>query len=385
MRVVPARAGVIRGPATGLTSMRCRPRASGGHPPGIVIPDGASASSPRERGSSPARQAVVARMGVVPARAGVIRATTRRRPRPTSRPRASGGHPANGGTGRAITKSSPRERGSSPPRGGSAGSGHVVPARAGVILPRGTPARRGRSRPRASGGHPRAATTGPANIMSSPRERGSSVVRPHAAGGRGVVPARAGVIRCGRMGPPRFVRRPRASGGHPQSAAHGSGSRRSSPRERGSSVPPHPDVCDLIVVPARAGVIRPRASPRPMTRSRPRASGGHPSSRNPCTPRPESSPRERGSSATHPCLARAGRVVPARAGVIRWLGRATRPPSCRPRASGGHPSPGGIAFGHMDVVPARAGVIRGGPCPGCPSIRRPRASGGHPTIRVRSR
>ena len=235
MRVVPARAGVIRGPATGLTSMRCRPRASGGHPPGIVIPDGASASSPRERGSSPARQAVVARMGVVPARAGVIRATTRRRPRPTSRPRASGGHPANGGTGRAITKSSPRERGSSPPRGGSAGSGHVVPARAGVILPRGTPARRGRSRPRASGGHPRAATTGPANIMSSPRERGSSAAAGWVPRDSFVVPARAGVIRSRRHMGRVLGGRPRASGGHPFRRIPMSATSSSSPRERGSS------------------------------------------------------------------------------------------------------------------------------------------------------
>ncbi len=91
--------------------------------------------------------------------------------------------------------SSPRERGSSADPAPAETVEAVVPARAGVIrLPRNCSHGR-RGRPRASGGHP-SIREGPSSVReSSPRERGSS-----AGGGalgefRGVVPARAGVIR----------------------------------------------------------------------------------------------------------------------------------------------------------------------------------------------
>ena len=195
-RVVPARAGVI--PAAGPvgTVMESRPRASGGHPFRKTESEAVWWSSPRERGSSRAPATLPASWVVVPARAGVIRSSSRAARSSTRRPRASGGHPDELRTLRDELA--------------------VVPARAGVIrwLPHRAP--EDRRRPRASGGHPALGVQDPAAGGSSPRERGSSRASPGAGGRRGVVPARAGVIRS--RPPTRWPgsRRPRASGGHPE-------------------------------------------------------------------------------------------------------------------------------------------------------------------------
>ncbi len=173
--VVPARAGVIPHPCPTVRAIEGRPRASGGHP--------RRASSPRERGSS--RQPVVVPVPahVVPARAGVIRDTEMVLGTIRCRPRASGGHPTyRKKSGKGIP-SSPRERGSSPMTAPFIGRGGVVPARAGVIRRGAAPAGSWRGRPRASGGHPARRTRNVRNMSSSPRERGSSV-RPGPVGGR---------------------------------------------------------------------------------------------------------------------------------------------------------------------------------------------------------
>ena len=234
-------------------------------------------------------------------------------------------------------RSSPRERGSSPPDDDDPVPCAVVPARAGVIPL--LPSTQGVSscRPRASGGHPWWTCSARRLPWSSPRERGSSRSTPTATSASVVVPARAGVIRISSVRVCSPDSRPRASGGHPGSAAGGRPRRWSSPRERGSSPPIDRVLEQVHVVPARAGVIlTPCHAPR-MRICRPRASGGHPMRRRPSFMSIASSPRERGSSALYEQAWPTPRVVPARAGVIRWP-----PPSCseasrRPRASGGHP------------------------------------------------
>ena len=150
--VVPARAGVIHeflDPAQWLDS---RPRASGGHPPSWPSPESRRWSSPRERGSS-ADPAIPAKLDeVVPARAGVIRSPGRRGQAESSRPRASGGHPKSLRRTQDENASSPRERGSSGEYRWPYSALGVVPARAGVIrLPSLPPHPRLRSSPRERG------------------------------------------------------------------------------------------------------------------------------------------------------------------------------------------------------------------------------------------
>ncbi len=213
-----------------------------------------------------------------------------------------------------------------------------------------------------------------------------------------VVPARAGVIPGGHGRTPESEGRPRASGGHPASTRSSSSTPASSPRERGSSGQEVRGGGVVNVVPARAGVIPNHMSCAARTRSRPRASGGHPVSAYSSGPMVLSSPRERGSSCFRAEAAAGGAVVPARAGVIHPMPGQYAGPSRRPRASGGHPamyarsrrkeasSPrergsSGLLpqqFEVVVVVPARAGVIHTGTSYVGWSASRPRASGGHP-------
>ncbi len=295
--------------------------------------------------------------------------------------------------------SSPRERGSSRPPPDWVGAVSVVPARAGVIHAPESSSASSSCRPRASGGHPATRRWPSGSARSSPRERGSSPFGNHLGTIREVVPARAGVIRACPCRSTSTRRRPRASGGHPVAYIVYAVGAVSSPRERGSSHDGHLFAAHRRVVPARAGVIRSTGSLSRSGCSRPRASGGHPSTTRTTATTAPSSPRERGSSGVGVRPVRARQVVPARAGVIRTPPPPTTSSASRPRASGGHPMPtrarkmptassprergsSGLPrqrVGLVDVVPARAGVIPvGHHGPGAPR-RRPRASGGHPT------
>ncbi len=172
--VVPARAGVIPAGRSTVTGTSSRPRASGGHPRYGSASADVDMSSPRERGSSGLTRTQGARWGVVPARAGVILISCAAGSRKAGRPRASGGHPPGSTRTRRRSLSSPRERGSSSLAFQSGARMGVVPARAGVIRVDCGVGGGDRCRPRASGGHPTACPGDLSITLSSPRERGSS-------------------------------------------------------------------------------------------------------------------------------------------------------------------------------------------------------------------
>ncbi len=253
--VVPARAGVIPCRPSRRTRPRRRPRASGGHPSVVVTLDGQITSSPRERGSSGAVAAGLGRQRVVPARAGVIPLPASASTSTSCRPRASGGHPRRHGDGGYALQSSPRERGSSRLGARRLRLDRVVPARAGVIASIPSRCASSMCRPRASGGHPAAMIAAVRMVKSSPRERGSSGPAASARTCGPVVPARAGVIRGRSPSWTTLPRRPRASGGHPTRVVALGVVLMSSPRERGSSVLLRRRRREEVVVPARAGVI----------------------------------------------------------------------------------------------------------------------------------
>ena len=237
-----------------------------------------------------------------------------------------------------AARSSPRERGSSECWCDKIPAPSVVPARAGVIPARAVRAAWSVRRPRASGGHPDPEAVAFAIMASSPRERGSSDRHGDRRSHRHVVPARAGVIRSSPQRTSRRPCRPRASGGHPRPPRLSRRSATSSPRERGSSGHHCPRPRWGVVVPARAGVI-PRTWCWPSSsRRRPRASGGHPADMDRDAAIAWSSPRERGSSRRLNKSLLPKPVVPARAGVIRGPRKRGLSWVSRPRASGGHPS-----------------------------------------------
>ena len=181
----------------------------------------------------------------------------------------------------------------------------------------------------------------------------------------GVVPARAGVIPDIATALVVNASRPRASGGHPVNSATSVTLSASSPRERGSSRPGVRSVHGAAVVPARAGVIPSSTSSSPPPTCRPRASGGHPSPSVASSTSPPSSPRERGSSVADRAQQPAQGVVPARAGVIRPPSWRPRRPLGRPRASGGHPVPG-----ENLTIPAWSSPRERGSSSGRPSLPR---------------
>ena len=256
----------------------------------------------------------------------------------------------------------------------------VGPARAGVVL--------------------HVALPGSTPGLSAPRVRGWSSSPNASLASRSVGPARAGVVLGCTYRNNAPTSRPRACGGGPTWYWSSSDTTMSAPRVRGWSVARVDDAGELVVGPARAGVVLPPGARNAPTRRRPRACGGGPTLRGFFQRRGSSAPRVRGWSAAVRSARLPRRVGPARAGVVRGCPFSSTSPPSRPRACGGGPKvdayaaltlasaprvrgwSGAAAQGpHGGLVgPARAGVVPG--VSACPTrvTRRPRACGGGPDI-----
>ena len=315
---------------------------------------------------------------VVPAPAGGSGCWTCSAARVARRPRARGGGPLEASFGETAKLSSPRPPGWSARRLPAPLSRIVVPAPAGVV--------RRWTRSRSSG------------PTSSPRPRGWSGFHPVPPGRYRVVPAPAGVVpgseRCWCPG----YGRPRARGGGPSARSLPVFGVRSSPRPRGWSIRGRHELHEQRVVPAPAGVVRRRTSPRRTCSSRPRARGGGPAAAAEQEAKAPSSPRPRGWSDLVPQRVAGQRVVPAPAGVVRCIPPRRQPCSSRPRARGGgpltrharrtyrpsSPRPRGwsgrvpVRAGPQPVIPAPAAVVRLLRAGRTHSTGRPRARGGGP-------
>ncbi len=254
--VVPARAGVFRTIEVPRHHLRRRPRTSGGLPLPWCRSPGRHRSSPHERGSSVRARAPCLDQLVVPARAGVFPTRTPRARRSAGRPRTSGGLPFDPAERGTCHGSSPHERGSSGAIGRPNLAEAVVPARAGVFPTRRWAAERCARRPRTSGGLPNVMFDVLTGQPSSPHERGSSYVRAPRGRREVVVPARAGVFLAIWLLTHAWRGRPRTSGGLPPTADWNAVPVVSSPHERGSSMVPRHSSAGSAVVPARAGVFR---------------------------------------------------------------------------------------------------------------------------------
>ncbi len=226
--VLPARAGMV--PARGLRRPRPgrAPRASGDGPVASALGGAAHECSPRERGWSLARVLDGAQGRVLPARAGMVPGPARSPPGPRCAPRASGDgprHPAHrrrwpgapraSGDGpagweapRPPTVCSPRERGWSPRPARTSSVSEVLPARAGMVPDDRYPARAVVGAPRASGDGPYEVDRQAAAVSCSPREQGWSRLPDDARSPPGLLPAHAGPFHLA-------TARPRANGRAP--------------------------------------------------------------------------------------------------------------------------------------------------------------------------
>ena len=193
--VLPAQAGVFRHRGAHRHG-RCRPpRAGGGLPAAFLALTAPTKSSPRRRGSSVVGILGHLAVVVLPAQAGVFRGLLGRLRGPDRPPRAGGGLPAISCRFWASLKSSPRRRGSSLDPAVLADAPVVLPAQAGVFRASRTAWSWVTGPPRAGGGLPGSLTTWTRWPQSSPRRRGSSAGRGRGAVAAQVLPAQAGVFR----------------------------------------------------------------------------------------------------------------------------------------------------------------------------------------------
>ena len=211
--------------------------------------------------------------------------------------------------------------------------------------------------PRTRGGGPHLAIHHSGEFTLSPHARGWTVELRHSATAGSIVPARAGVDRKCRGIHPSTRNCPRTRGGGPTIAVCQDGKNQLSPHARGWTADGRDGGDIHAIVPARAGVDRPRSYSPGEWPDCPRTRGGGPTTGVTGLDGATLSPHARGWTAGHVQFGDFGPIVPARAGVDR---------QCTHGADG------------VRIVPARAGVDR--------SVRRwlrwetdcPRTRGGGP-------
>ena len=240
---------------------------------------------------------VVSLQLVVPARAGVFPRSPPTSSTQSGRPRPRGGVPTPATAPRNLFVSSPPARGCSWPGRVAHLRVTVVPARAGVFRICRTVAGGLARRPRPRGGVPATVLLRSASLLSSPPARGCSLRSAGRVPGPEVVPARAGVFRTPRGAAATRRSRPRPRGGVPCRIISTYVGATSSPPARGCSDGARAMGRPPAVVPARAGVFRPRGAARPCSRGRPRPRGGVPPGSGSAVDLAVSSPPARGCSA----------------------------------------------------------------------------------------
>ncbi len=217
--------------------------------------DQTSESSPHARGSSRLDAVAAAPRRVVPARAGIFRSLTPRKDHRHRRPRTRGDLPRGARPADVDRPSSPHARGSSHDGPSDGEPGSVVPARAGIFRATACPPRACRRRPRTRGDLPFGLGDITELLESSPHARGSSAQQPVRPGPVGVVPARAGIfLQAPAINAPE-TSRPRTRGDLPRRSDHCPAGDLSSPHARGSSDRAHHAGMRRDVVPARAGIF----------------------------------------------------------------------------------------------------------------------------------
>ncbi|EGJ72711.1 hypothetical protein STTU_p0098 (plasmid) [Streptomyces sp. Tu6071] len=256
LRVGPAPAGILRGSARRRERRPRWPRACGDPPPSPVMGLGTGGLAPRLRGYSASEHWRLARAGVGPAPAGILRFVRRGPGRSGGWPRACGDPPVSPVRVTRATQLAPRLRGSSGAPGGRRPHRVVGPAPAGILLA-GSPLGQGSwGWPRARGDPPWARSSAGNLCKSAPRAQGSSRSRPSSSVGSCVGPAGAGILRSPARPPRRSTCWPCGRGDLPHGQRSYWRTNRSTTRTRGSSDDQADDHVSYPVDPARAGILR---------------------------------------------------------------------------------------------------------------------------------
>ena len=250
-------------------------------------------------------------------------------------------------------------RGSHGTTSGTASTGGIIPAHAGLTTLIGDEDIARRDHPRACGAHPAFSPATMRSTGSSPRMRGSHKQGTDITFDDGIIPAHAGLTQCFFVKPKKTWDHPRACGAHSEASASSDVRLGSSPRMRGSRCMGACDPCREGIIPAHAGLTVKSEIPNTPEGDHPRACGAH----NFCSMSlmliAGSSPRMRGSHLRAHNRYRQLGIIPAHAGLTenqnhRELGQEDHPRACgahcikrqsestlprdHPRACGAHQS-----------------------------------------------
>ena len=190
----------------------------------------------------------------------------------------------------------------------------IIPALAGNTDGPATPRPRTGDHPRACGEHRAARRIAGRVVGSSPRLRGTRHRSAHSADYIGIIPALAGNTPADRGQRQKSRDHPRACGEHRVDGEQQSCHLGSSPRLRGTPIPPPRRRRPSGIIPALAGNTSRPAPPKSPPRDHPRACGEHTGKKWTRGGTPGSSPRLRGTPAQTLVDDRQTRIIPALAG-----------------------------------------------------------------------
>ena len=212
--IIPALAGNTRTSGGPRRPSGDHPRACGEHPGDVLDASRGMGSSPRLRGTPACRLQWLLRLGIIPALAGNTDEPHQAHGWTRDHPRACGEHstvcapyPMEGG-------SSPRLRGTLNDLCGRVADAGIIPALAGNTVRARTPRRSPRDHPRACGEHICVITLRIPSGGSSPRLRGTRLLRLCGCGRVGIIPALAGNTTMAAPSPRGSWDHPRACGEH---------------------------------------------------------------------------------------------------------------------------------------------------------------------------
>ncbi len=323
-RVLPARAGMVRGWSRCCRTWCRAPRSRGDGPASAVAFTARFTCSPLARGWSRCLLLRDPRQSVLPARAGMVPGSTHWLAALPRAPRSRGDGPVSVNTGGGGSKCSPLARGWSQRDREPVPLERVLPARAGMV-PSVPAARRPSHRaPRSRGDGPGLCSPHSCRQWCSPLARGWSRLARHARDRELVLPARAGMVpSCGRTCR-RGTGAPRSRGDGPLSESVSSFRGECSPLARGWSRGGVGEVLHEPVLPARAGMVPSSSPPTPPSPCAPRSRGDGPPIRRPSRTAGRCSPLARGWSHGELPVQGGWRVLPARAGMVRSARTAER-------------------------------------------------------------
>ncbi len=334
--------------------------------------------SPLARGWSVAHGPRALARRVLPARAGMVLSRTPRLRRRSRAPRSRGDGPGLAVEQLLIEGCSPLARGWSPTGTTPSSPGSVLPARAGMVSPAPSRDARGPGAPRSRGDGPYISPLFFTSPGCSPLARGWSHELEQSEAQVLVLPARAGMVPVGPYLPGEVGGAPRSRGDGPASGSSRRESGWCSPLARGWSRADAMMRRATFVLPARAGMVPLRRSGSTPRRRAPRSRGDGPASGPRTASAPPCSPLARGWSRLAAVREALARVLPARAGMVRTRTAPRRCSSRAPRSRGDGPPIGRLVAAGECVLPARAGMVRPQRVPLRQRQRAPRSRGDGP-------